>query len=234
MEVRIIRDGRTRIDYERKLLVIRKPRTLDKQRKKEYVYGQEKLDGFRVVFTSLGEVLTTTGCNIADQCKRFAWYDKLPTTGFIDGELIAPGQNAEVIKTILASGVGELEFKAIGISWIATYAELGLLEYEIANYVNIKTPRWWHCGVGAPALIEMTGCDGVVFKDSMYGPWAKLKHRKTIDCVVTGWREGDDEGRHADRVGSLLCSVYDNSLGTMKLVEIAAASGMSDTVRYAI
>jgi ATP-dependent DNA ligase len=63
------------------------------------------------------------------------------------------------------------------------------------------------------------GQDGIVAKrdDQPYEPgvrgWTKIKHRRTVDCVVGGYRVA----KAGDGVGSLLLGLYDRD-GTMHLV----------------
>lgn len=58
---------------------------------------------------------------------------------------------------------------------------------------------------------ESAGCDGIIAKDPnlayQHGKRAmiKIKHRRTVDCVVGGYREHKD----GDKIGSLLLGLYD-------------------------
>ena len=66
---------------------------------------------------------------------------------------------------------------------------------------------------------EGAGLDGVIAKswDGTYVPgkrlWVKIKHRRTADCVVIGWRKSND----GSSLGSLLLGLYDKK-GTMHYV----------------
>jgi ATP-dependent DNA ligase len=66
---------------------------------------------------------------------------------------------------------------------------------------------------------EGAGLDGVIAKswDGAYIPgkrlWVKIKHQRTADCVVIGWRKSNDESS----LGSLLLGLYDKK-GTMHYV----------------
>lgn len=66
---------------------------------------------------------------------------------------------------------------------------------------------------------EGAGLDGVMAKswNGTYVPgkrlWVKIKHRRTCDCVVIGWRKTSD----GSSLGSLLLGLYD-SKGTMHYV----------------
>ena len=66
---------------------------------------------------------------------------------------------------------------------------------------------------------EGAGLDGVMAKawDGPYAPgkrfWVKIKHERTADCVVIGWRKSND----GQSLGSLLLGLYDRK-GTMHYV----------------
>jgi DNA ligase D-like protein (predicted ligase) len=66
---------------------------------------------------------------------------------------------------------------------------------------------------------EGAGLDGVIAKswDGGYVPgkrlWVKIKHQRTADCVVIGWRRSNDGAS----LGSLLLGLYDDS-GTIHYV----------------
>jgi ATP-dependent DNA ligase len=79
---------------------------------------------------------------------------------------------------------------------------------------------------------EAAGCDGIVAKrlDGGYLPgeraMAKVKHRRTADCVVGGYRLH----KEGDRVGSLLLGLYRGG----QLHFIGHCSGFSDGERKAL
>jgi ATP-dependent DNA ligase len=66
---------------------------------------------------------------------------------------------------------------------------------------------------------EGAGLDGVIAKswDGAYVPgkrlWVKIKHQRTADCVVIGWRKSNDGAS----LGSLLLGLYDKK-GTIHYV----------------
>ena len=80
---------------------------------------------------------------------------------------------------------------------------------------------------------EAAGCDGVIAKplDDPYqsGKRAmyKIKHRRTVDCVVGGYREHKDGGK----IGSLLLGMF-NDAGELHF--IGHCSGFSDHDRVEI
>ncbi|MFN2488077.1 MAG: ATP-dependent DNA ligase [Acidimicrobiia bacterium] len=80
---------------------------------------------------------------------------------------------------------------------------------------------------------ESAGCDGIIAKDLqsayIHGKRAmiKIKHRRTADCVVGGYREHKDGGK----IGSLLLGLY-NDEGQMHF--IGHCSGFPDGQREEI
>lgn len=80
---------------------------------------------------------------------------------------------------------------------------------------------------------ESAGCDGIVAKDLDKGyvsgkrAMIKLKHRRTVDVVVGGFREHKNGGR----IGSLLLGLY-NKAGDLSF--IGHCSGFPDVDRVAI
>lgn len=86
--------------------------------------------------------------------------------------------------------------------------------------------RWFHES-------EAAGCDGIVAK-SRTGPYVegkremvKVKHRRTVDCVVGGYRVLDD----GSGLGSLLLGLYD---GKGRLHFIGHCSGFPEKDRAAL
>src|SRR5207237_4820258 len=67
--------------------------------------------------------------------------------------------------------------------------------------------------------VEGAGLDGVIAKswDGAYVPgkgfWVKIKHQRTADCVVIGWRRSND----GKTLGALLLGLYDKK-GTLHYV----------------
>jgi bifunctional non-homologous end joining protein LigD len=90
---------------------------------------------------------------------------------------------------------------------------------ELLQSLELDGPHWQappaRTGGGAQALAEAVrdGNEGVVAKrlDSTYQPgrrspaWLKIKHIRTQEVVVGGWRPG--QGNRADTIGSLLLGI---------------------------
>ena len=86
--------------------------------------------------------------------------------------------------------------------------------------------RWFETFEGA-------GLDGLVCKplDAPYQPdkrvMLKVKHARTADCVVAGWRPHKQPGDSGQQiVGSLMLGLYDDS-GTLQSVGVAASFPMA-------
>jgi ATP-dependent DNA ligase len=103
-------------------------------------------------------------------------------------------------------------------------------------------PHPWHLTPSTtdPALarrwfdeFESAGCDGIVAKrldqEYVHGKRAmiKLKHRRTVDCVVGGYREHKDGGK----IGSILLGLYDEE---DRLHFVGHCSGFPDHDRAGI
>ncbi len=83
------------------------------------------------------------------------------------------------------------------------------------------------------AAFEGAGLDGLVCKplDAPYQPdkrvMLKVKHARTADCVVAGWRPHKQRGDAGQAiVGSLMLGLYDES-GTLQSVGVAASFPMA-------
>ena len=80
---------------------------------------------------------------------------------------------------------------------------------------------------------ESAGCDGIICKraDSAYlqdkRGWIKWKHRRSVDCVIGGYRLH----KEGDRIGSILLGLY-NPEGELHF--IGHCSGFTDRDRVAI
>ncbi|WP_420111197.1 ATP-dependent DNA ligase [Pseudactinotalea sp.] len=89
------------------------------------------------------------------------------------------------------------------------------LEALVAEEGIVHVPPSSEDGAAAMSTSTDLGLEGLVAKrrDSRYSPgrrspsWLKLKHTRTQEVVVVGWREGG--GSRAGRVGSLLLAVPD-------------------------
>ena len=107
------------------------------------------------------------------------------------------------------------------------YADLGDQWYLTPVTADLEeAERWFH-------EFEAAGCDGIICKqiDQPYVEdkrnWIKWKHRRTVDCVVGGYRVHKD----GDKIGSLLLGLY-NDDGQLHF--IGHCSGFTDQDRVEI
>ena len=107
-------------------------------------------------------------------------------------------------------------FEHLGIPWNLTPSTVDL---DVGR-------RWFH-------EYEAAGCDGIVAK-RLAGPYVegkremvKLKHRRSVDCVVGGYRIHKD----GDKIGSILLGLYD---ANGELHFIGHCSGFSNQDRVEI
>ncbi|NDD55388.1 hypothetical protein EBZ39_16260, partial [bacterium] len=61
--------------------------------------------------------------------------------------------------------------------------------------------------------------------------WFKIKPHKEVDVIVTGYTEGDKEGKYADTIGSITFGQPDEN---GDIVERGQCSGMTEDVRYEV
>ena len=107
-------------------------------------------------------------------------------------------------------------YEDLGEDWYLTPVTSDLEEAE----------RWFH-------EYEAAGCDGIICKqtDQPYVEdkrnWIKWKHRRTVDCVVGGYRVHKD----GDKIGSLLLGLY-NDAGQLHF--IGHCSGFTNQDRVEI
>jgi ATP-dependent DNA ligase len=110
---------------------------------------------------------------------------------------------------------------------VELYRSLGDPWHLTPQTQSEEVAREWFDG------FESAGCDGIVAKDPrlayQHGKRAmiKIKHRRTADCVVGGFREHKDGGK----IGSLLLGLYDDR---GELHFIGHCSGFGDADRVAI
>ena len=107
------------------------------------------------------------------------------------------------------------------------YVELGDRWHLTPVTADIHEARRWFDD------FEAAGCDGIICKqlDQPYVEdkrnWIKWKHRRTIDCVVGGYRIHKD----GDKIGSLLLGLYTDD---QQLHFIGHCSGFTDQDRVEI
>ncbi len=160
----------------------------------------------------------------------------LPERAVVDGEIILPtprGLDFDALQARLhpaASRIARLsretpagfvafDLLALGDVDLRARSNLERREALVAAFVAhgdcFVTPQTVEPGEARRwfELFEGAGCDGVIARRGE-APYAsgeramvKVKHGRTVDCVVGGWREGKQPGT----VGSLLLGLYDEA-----------------------
>jgi len=171
----------------------------------------------------------------------YKWWKKLqaimPPRSSVDGEIYVIRGNAGDAAHALADGLDTLEFMPFAVPW---WEGKNLQSYRLEPTKELLQTNGFI--PFAPffrlrpedtreQLIEDAidlDIEGWVLKKSNYSNWYKVKPTKDVDCIVTGFADGN--GKYLGLVGSLKCSVYIDG----ELREIANVSGMDDATRVAI
>lgn len=167
----------------------------------------------------------------------------LPPVSSVDGELHVPGGNAGDAAHAIAECSPELMFTPFAVPWWDgfdwTFNDVwATSEFWRANFGTASPLQFAKTYMRLPHetledLLKQaveSGIEGWVLKNFNYDEWWKAKPTRSVDCVVTGFKDGD--GKYIGLIGSLLCSVYlDNET---ELTEIARVSGMTDDERLNI
>jgi ATP-dependent DNA ligase len=162
-----------------------------------------------------------------------------PAGTSIDGELYVPGKPASYVKTAIKEQDEYLAFVPFAVPYyrgedltaeglhracdLVVGKGLPFSPYKAFDEVlgSSVAPLAFNPASELAAAVA-DGQEGVVFKQSNYAGWWKLKEDRTIDLIVTGVKAG--KGKYQGLIGSLLCS-------TTEGVEVAKVSGMSDKAR---
>lgn len=204
-------------------------------------YAHEKLDGHRLVirkYLSGQCIARTTLPSIVDMSWTNWWHlflgPRIPSGSIIEGEILVPSRPASYVKTAIKERDPTLTFNTFAIPWwnsdSLAVETLGCAQ-DLCAFVGL--PWIPHITLPDDLLFDQgqwlnsahdRGIEGWVFKVSNYQGWWKLKAVKTIDLVVTGFRDG--KGKYLGLVGALKCSVEG--------YEVAAVSGMTDEQRVDI
>lgn len=247
--VKTVRAGVTRVDWDRGLLVVRKPRPATRRDDlASFATVQAKRDGVRVVCAmppgepTHARVFTTAGHDLSSQYQLgdFDWYQRLRDVtpyGHVDAELHVPGKGREAVKTSLADNALECELAVFGCGHLSADASPEAVSAWCASH-RLESLPYTTVGDddGMRALHDSRLYDGVVYKTAHYGDWVKVKSRRTIDCVVTDVKMG--VGKYWGRAGALVVGVYGSTREVAPRVTvsdgwrvIANVSGMDDDVR---
>jgi len=206
----------------------------------DWMYAHAKFDGIRVTCfkqpTGQVHLLTTEGNDLWTYVRDYPWYlnmlRKVPCHTSVDCELWVPGLPASEVKSSLAKRDGRLQLMPFAVPFFrgTSAASMRLDEVEslcrgwslsFAPYF-IYTEQPTRDELCARAVAQ--GWEGWVLKASNYDTWYKVKPVRTIDAVVTGFKDGD--GKYLGLIGALQVSVEGHA--------IAWVSGMDDMTRCEI
>ena len=222
------RSGVTRLDLDARRLTFRKPETHNPDKPGSWTCAQAKCDGHRVL-VSPPYVFTSQGIDVADKVASCSWYkhciEWLPPGQWLDGEIFAENGGREALKTLLAEHSPDTQFAAFGYSALDPMTPMDIVAITIGGS-GIDTLPMLDYSPEALGVVAKLGVqyDGVVYKNFMYGAWAKHKHQRTIDLVVLGIKPGTR--KYEGQAGSLICGIGDRVL--------ANVSGMDDDERRLI
>lgn len=227
---RTIRRGASRVDFDRQLVVFRKPVTLGAPELAiNYQFVQLKYDGLRLIgcrdWTGNLHAFSTRPTDLhAAYPKHPIWLviDAIAPGDWLDMELFVPGGGREQVKTHLVQGL-ELDIAIFGCSYVASCAN-GRGVMDALQRRGLPAAQWYDRAYDKDLTVP-ANCDGIVYKDSMYGPWARKKNKQTADLLVTGIVPGC--GKYFGQCGALRCSDASGN-------EVARVSGMDDSTREQI
>jgi len=173
--------------------------------------------------------------------------------------LYVPEGNAGDATTAIANCTDDLEFMAFALPWVngSSLEKVSVARARSLCLSEIGVPFAKPLPIYPTDTLEKLlsdavdlGYEGWVLKLHNYYGWFKVKPQKEVDCIVTGFKEGD--GKYFGLVGSLKVSVliegnksaYSddttleyhgfNAPAKYELIEIANVSGMDDTTRVDI
>lgn len=167
-------------------------------------------------------------------CEWFHHAEALPAGVSFLGELWVPGKRSEYIKTAIKEEDKRLQFDVFAIdSWrfhSDTHDKLQWFPLEATQALANDSgfcfiPFFTDFNI---EQLERTrkhneqAIEGWVLKNGNLQDWVKLKPRKTVDLIVTGFIPGT--GKYNNMLGSLICE-------TSEGYEVANVSGMTDLQR---
>lgn len=149
------------------------------------------------------------------------WFQQLAelrSMASIHGELWLPGAPASEVKSALIRRDPAVRLTAFAVEncgLLSHDADLEQVQHTLehsfghVDFAPFSRLNGDACDPGVHRghfeyLLEST-VEGVVFKDGNLSNWYKWKPVNTVDCVVTGWKEG--RGKYLGLVGSLEASL---------------------------
>lgn len=206
-------------------------------------YAHRKYDGHRfTLFKSLDGVVTAFGGEMRDDLEMLSRFPRLhdlevvrrfdslaPKLSSLDCELVTDGRASDV-PTALRDPNRLLQLHPFALPWwdgedlsratidiaqrhIIDDLWLPFVDYEVLEG-DVDKDEWL-------AKAKALKIEGWVLKNFNYAEWWKLKEEETVDCVITGVKEGN--GKYVGLIGSLVVSLEGRV--------IANVSGMTDAER---
>lgn len=158
----------------------------------------------------------------------------VPNGSVLDGELVAPSDEASDVTHLLANASPRLQFRVFAVPHFGNANNRRLQRAETEElYQHIQC-----YGFETVQLFDVAECtlqnaktariEGWVLKSRHYEGWYKYKPQRTCDVIVVEVVQGY-EGKFRNCWGSLICSVYKEG----KLTQIASvAKGKDDQWRW--
>ena len=163
--------------------------------------------------------------------------ESIPPMSSVDGELYVIHGNAGDAAHAIAECLPTLCFMPfalpfwndvccdiLDLSW-ANGTLLGYTDLKLAPYFSLLPSDTYEQLCDDARMLDI---EGWVIKNANYQDWWKVKPQKSIDCIVTGFKDGN--GKYLGGVGALKVSAYIDD----RLIEVASVSGMDDDVRWDI
>ena len=216
------------------------------------MYAQAKYDGIWLEISprALAQAWTSQGNNVASQLPEHILNYANEFHSLL-GELYVSGKPASEVKSCMADVYyrESLRFACFAVPTLLPHMQLEGLRQCVENwgvpfapfmYTRVRvteeqSPESILKDLNRFVMVD-GNAEGIVFKDANLLGWQKWKPVQTVDCVVTGTKDGN--GKYLGLIGALEVSVHfirkpeDGPCHEHQLMRsIAHVSGMDDAVR---
>jgi hypothetical protein len=207
---------------------------------------QQKLDGHRLTLFRQKDGMIAFGRdrrehlelgNKHQYIKNLEWWKQameLPPFSSLDGELYVPGGTCGDVATALANEA-PIKFTPFAVPYFdncCCFENSVMWAQAMCNtLLGMDFPLTITDSRNKDELLaeaDKLAIEGWVLKSKNYIGWWKLKRIHTIDCFVTGFKDG--KGKFAGQCGALIVSANIDH----EIVEVASISGMDDSTRQSI
>jgi hypothetical protein len=167
-------------------------------------------------------------------CAR-PYVNRLPTNTVVLCELWLPGKRSEAIKTAINALDPALRCDVFAVERYTTDLRnlpntlpgvanfCSTFEFPFVEFVELPTANCFANAEAVKALPVGGDVEGYVLKNGNLADWVKVKPRRTVDVIVTGFTAAEP-GKYEGLIGALIVS-------TAEGYEVANVSGMSDVQR---